>query len=363
MSSRSPIRYLLLPAGWIFGLVALVRRWLYKRGVLKSYRPRIPTVCVGNIAIGGTGKTPHAAYIIKLLSEEWTVAMLSRGYGRISKGYVLANTTPKELLSAELIGDEPLLLHQRFPELPLAVDGNRQEGIRFLKKYDPEIDVVVMDDAYQHLSLRPSFRMVLTEYRRPYFKDSPMPAGRLREFPSAVSDADLVIVTKVDEPAEAVNREHWRLQLNLRPDQPLFFTHYRYCPPEPVTESAMTHTPDETDRVVLLTGIARPDPLVDYLKSSFQVYRHISFPDHYRYAKFEIDLIRQHYFTRKEKNTIIFTTEKDWMRLQAPEVKKTVSLLPVYILPIEVEFLFDNEKDTFDKILKDHVRRKNEKIR
>lgn len=361
MSNRSLIQYLLLPIGWGFGTVALLRRWLFHKGILKSFCPRVPTVCVGNIAIGGTGKTPHAAYIIRLLSEEWCVAMLSRGYGRTSKGYVLANTTPGELLSAELIGDEPLLLHQRFPELPLAVDGNRREGIRNLRKYNPAIDVVVLDDAYQHLSLKPSFRMVLTEYRRPYFNDDPMPAGRLREFPSAVKDADMVVVTKVDEPEERIDRKEWRKRLKLHPDQQLFFTRYRYCPPEPVTESAMRHTPDAEDRVVLITGIARPEPLVEYLKSTFQVYRHLSFPDHHQYAKYELDLINQHYFTKKEKNTIIFTTEKDWMRLQTEDIKKTVSLFPIYILPIEVEFLFDNEKDTFEKILKDHVRRKKEK--
>lgn len=361
MNNRSPIQYLLLPIGWGFGAIASLRRWLFKKGILKSFCPRIPTVCVGNIAIGGTGKTPHAAYLIRMLSEEWCVAMLSRGYGRSSKGYVLANTTPSQQLSAELIGDEPLLLHQRFPELPLAVDGDRKEGIQNLRKFNPAINVVVLDDAYQHLSLKPSFKMVLTEYRRPYFNDVPMPAGRLREFPSAVADADMVVVTKVDEPAECVDRKEWRRRLMLRPDQQLFFTHYRYCPPEPVTESAKQHTPSAEDRVVLITGIARPEPLAAYLKSTFQLYRHLSFPDHHRYAKYELDLISQHYFTKKEKSTLIFTTEKDWMRLQADDVKKAVSLLPVYILPIEVEFLFDNEKEIFEKTIKDHVRRENEK--
>ena len=363
MNSHSLVRALLLPAGWLFGCAAWLRRWLFAKGVFKSYKPTIPVICVGNIAIGGTGKTPHASYIIRLLSEKWNVAMLSRGYGRTSQGFVLANTKAQEELTAELIGDEPLLLHQRFPQLALAVDGDRKEGIQKLRNYDPTIDVVVMDDAYQHLSVTPSLRMVLTEFGRPYFEDVPMPAGRLREFPSAVSEADMVLVTKVDVSADQINRAEWRKKMHLQPHQPLFFTHYRYCPPEPVTESALRHTPNANDRVVLLTGIAHPEPLVTYLKQHFELYRHVSFPDHHRYAKFEIDLIRQHYFTQKDKNVIIFTTEKDWMRLQVEDVKKSASLLPIYILPIEVDFLFENEKDNFEKILKENVRRTKEKSR
>ena len=216
MSKPSKIRPLLVPLGWLFGQFARLRRWLYAHGVFRSYRASIPTVCVGNIAIGGTGKTPHASYIVKLLSQQHKVAMLSRGYGRKSKGFVLANTTPEAQLSANLLGDEPLLLHRRFPALPIAVDGDREHGIIKLQEYAPDTQVVVMDDAYQHLSFTPSVKLILTEYHRPYFRDYPMPAGRLREFPSAVAAADMVLVTKTDVSDSQVDRKQWRCDLRLR---------------------------------------------------------------------------------------------------------------------------------------------------
>jgi len=356
MSQPNKIRPLLIPVGWIFGQFARLRRWLYAHGVFRSYRASIPTICVGNIAIGGTGKTPHASYIVRLLSSEHHVAMLSRGYGRKSKGFVLANTTPAEQLSAALLGDEPLLLHRRFPELPIAVDGDREHGIIKLQEFAPDTQVVVMDDAYQHLSFTPSVKLVLTEYHRPYFRDYPLPAGRLREFPSAVSAADMVLVTKVDVPNEQIDRDQWRRDLQLRDDQPLFFTSYRYGVPEPVTEPAASVDLDETE-VILLSGIARPQPLKDYLEGRYHCVQHIKYPDHHRYTPAELTEVRRRVEAYSDKPKVIFTTEKDWMRLEAENLQKDVSLLPVFIVPIEVDFLTENERIEFNHIIKDYVRR------
>lgn len=356
MSRPFKIRRWLIPLGWIFGNVARLRRWLYHRGVLKSYQPEIPVICVGNIAIGGTGKTPHAAYLMELLSHHHQVAMLSRGYGRKSRGYVLANTTPTEKLSADLIGDEPLLLHYRFPKLPLAVDGDRREGVVKLREYAPETDVVVMDDAYQHLNFSPTVRLVLTEFRRPYFKDYPMPAGRLREFPDAVSVADAVIVTKVDVPDGEVNRDEWRCNLKIRDDQPLFFTHYRYACPEPVTEAANLQMLEDS-KVVLLTGIARPLPLLEHLQQNYNVCQHLNFPDHHPYNRFELEQIIKNVSSEDGPRKVLFTTEKDWMRLQSQKLQKYVSLLPVFIVPIQVDFLTESEKLMFNNLIENHVRR------
>lgn len=355
MSETLRIRRLLYPLAWIFGGAAWLRRFLYRKNILKSYRPEIPVVCVGNIAIGGTGKTPHAAFITETLSEAHHVAMLSRGYGRTSKGYILANTTPAEQLTASLIGDEPLLLHERFPSLPLAVAEDREEGIRRLLEHAPGTEVIVMDDAYQHLSVTPTLRMVLTEYGRPYFEDCPLPAGRLREFPSAVRDADLVVVTKV--PGTQVDRPLWRKRLGLRDDQPLFFTRYRYAAPEPVTEAARTTPLDAGTDVVLLTGIAHSQPLREHLQTEHHISRHIKYPDHHRYSIPEIEQLKRHL----GDNRVLLTTEKDWMRLQGESFKKSLSLLPVFILPIEIEFLEEEERLTFTNILNDHVGRTQKK--
>ena len=347
---------MLVPLGWIFGQFARLRRWLYEHGVFRSYRASIPTVCVGNIAIGGTGKTPHAGYMVRLLSQRYKVAMLSRGYGRKSKGFVLANTTPEAQLSASLLGDEPLLLHRRFPELPVAVDGDRERGVVKLQEYAPDTQVVVMDDAYQHLSFTPSVKIVLTEYHRPYFQDYPMPAGRLREFPDAVAAADMVLVTKTDLPDGQVDRTQWRRNLCLRDDQPLFFTSYRYGAPEPVTVPATTINPCDAD-IVLLSGIARPQPLDDHLRLIYNCIRHFRFPDHHRYTTAEIASVRRKLEEPSDRQRVVFTTEKDWMRLQDEELQKDVSLLPVFIVPIEVDFLTENEKVEFNQILEDYVRR------
>lgn len=345
------VRRILYPLAWIFGGAAWLRRFMYSRGILKSYKPEIPVVCVGNIAIGGTGKTPHAEFITRTLSENHHVAMLSRGYGRTSKGYLLANSMPEEQLTAELIGDEPMLLHQRFPNLPLAVDEDRKDGIEKLQTYAPETDVIVMDDAYQHLSVSPTLRMILTEYERPYFKDYPLPAGRLREYPSAVRDADLVIVTKVSD--EQVDRNLWRKKLGILNNQPLFFTRYKYGKPEPVTQPAKDLTLDDNSEILLLTGIARSQPLLEHLQKAYHIERHFKFQDHHRYTLSEIESLKKYF----KHNSVLFTTEKDWMRLQYSHIKKSLSLLPVFILPIEVEFLNEEENTTFINILEDHVRR------
>ena len=361
MSRPFKIRRLLVPAGWLFGNIARLRRWAYHKGIIRSYKADIPVICVGNIAIGGTGKTPHASFITRCLSRFAHVAMLSRGYGRKSKGYVLANTTPSADLNANLIGDEPLLLHQRFPALPLAVAEDREEGISRLLTYAPDTDVIVMDDAYQHLSVTPSLRIILTEYARPYFRDYPLPAGRLREFPDAVRDADLVLVTKVPDESAPIDRDDWRQKLGLSEHQPLFFTRYTYATPEPVTEQACNITLTSDSNIVLLTGIANPSPLYEHLRQQFHRIQHVRFPDHHNYSENDIQHITESYFSKNAEQPVLLTTEKDWMRLQAEGLKKNVSLLPVFILPIEVGFVFENDRQEFINILEHHVRRSEEK--
>lgn len=351
----------LMPLGWLFGQIARLRRWLFAHHLLKSHTPNIPTICVGNLAIGGTGKTPHATFLARMLSEDHKVAMLSRGYGRKSKGFVLANTLLSEKLSAELLGDEPLLMHLRFPDLPLAVDGDRYHGICQLQSFAPDTEVVLLDDAYQHLSLQPTLKIILTEYERPYFGDYPLPAGRLREFPSAVAAADMVVVTKTPVTADEIDVPQWRKNLQLKASQPLFFTHYTYTDPVPVTPCAMTMMLNDDTEVVALTGIARPQPFIDRILLHHNILQHLAFQDHHAYTIQEINKIKQDFFASNANNRVILTTEKDWMRLQTESVKKAVSLLPIFIVPIEVDFLFDTEKDTFTKIIEDHVRRKEKK--
>ncbi|MBO7446463.1 MAG: tetraacyldisaccharide 4'-kinase [Bacteroidales bacterium] len=342
------VRYLLKPLGWVFGEIVRLRRWCYRVGLFRAQKAQVPTICVGNIAVGGTGKTPHVEYVISQLQDAHHPALLSRGYGRTSKGYVFAPNVPEHQLSATLIGDEPLLLHTVYPDIPLAVDGDRVKGIRQLCLDAPETDVVVLDDAYQHLSLKADLNIVLTEYSWPYFVDYPMPAGRLREFPAAVQDADMVVVTKTTVTPDKIHKEEWRQQLGLRKDQPLFFTSYQYREPLPVTDAARHYAEKKIQKIVLVTGIGNSQPLVDYLQQYYTLIEHVKYPDHHAYTQMEIERLS---VTAFASDCAILTTEKDWMRMQDEVLKKNVSSLPIFIIPISVQFLFEEEQTMFNQII------------
>lgn len=362
------IGLLLTPFSLLYGCVAAIRRFLYRKGILQSTASPVPAIDIGNLAVGGTGKTPHTQYVIGLLNKEFHVAMLSRGYGRKSKGYQSVKQYDSDDVNVQTFGDEPYMTHLRFPDIPLAVDGNRTEGMRNLLDENPEIEVVVMDDAYQHLSFRPTFHVLLTEYDRPYRPDIPMPAGKLREFSGAARFADAVVVTKVPDKANT-DESKWRYKLRLKPHQHLFFTRFRYEQLTPVTEVAQ-HFDSETVRdVVLLTGIAHPEPLLDHLRRDaifcgsttvkrLNVIKHYAFPDHHSFTEKEIQSVYNQYFDNVGGKCVLVTTEKDWMRLQSKQTINIVSLLPVFVARVEVEFLTENQWEEFNQILKDHVRRK-----
>lgn len=353
-------RYLLMPLALIYGGITSVRRSISERRNL-AFKASIATIGIGNLAVGGTGKTPHCALIAEILSRHFQTALLSRGYGRKTKGFILANTYPAEQLSADIIGDEPLSLHQRFPFLPLAVDADRKEGILKIQEQYPNTEVIVLDDVLQHLAIVPSYRILLTEFNHPYSYDWPMPAGNLREFKSAACIADMVVVTKTNLPKEDIQKSKWREELQLDSRQHLFFTRYLYDPPQPVTPAARNISPDAKTLTILLTGIAHPEPLLHHLQKTCPLIRHIDFPDHHPYSTREMIHIRKKYFNGKSTNTVLFTTEKDWMRLQSGELKKIVFLLPVFIIPIRVDFVFEEDEKLFIDIIENHVRGKTKK--
>lgn len=348
---------LLTPFSLLFGCVAAIRRFLYRKGILRSVESPIPTIDIGNLAVGGTGKTPHTQYVINMLKRDFHVAVLSRGYGRKSDGYQSVLQTDLQRRNAETFGDEPFMTHLRHPDVPLAVDGDRVEGLRHLLSENPDTEVVVLDDAYQHLRFRPTYHILLTEYDRPFRPDMPMPAGKLREFPYAARYADVVVVTKVTDNT-AVDESVWRRRLRLLPQQPLFFTRFRYEEPKPVNKAAQDLDFEKIRDVVVLTGIAHPKPLLQYLEKKYTIEGHYEFPDHHTYTEKEIQSIYNQHFNNVGEHTVLVTTEKDWMRLQSEHIINIVSLLPVFVICVEVEFLTDTQKDRFNQILTDHVRRK-----
>ena len=360
MQFKLIIGLLLTPFSLIFGCVVAIRRFFYRKGILFSEESPVPAIDIGNLAVGGTGKTPHTQYVINLLKQEFHVAVLSRGYGRKSKGYHSVLQTDTQDRNAEIFGDEPYMTHLRFPDISLAVDGDRCEGVRNLLDENPETEVIVLDDAYQHLRFRPTFHILLTEYDRPFRPDMPMPAGKLREFPRASRFADMVVVTKVPENADT-DESRWRYKLRLQPEQQLFFTRFRYEKLMPVTQSARNLDPETLQDVVVLTGIANPKPLLNHLGKSYHIAKHYAFPDHHTFTEKEMQVIYDQHLNNIGEHPVLVTTEKDWMRLQSAHIINIVSLLPVFVIPVEVEFLTDTQRDTFNQTIKDHVRGKEKK--
>ncbi len=327
------INYWLLPLSWLYGLVVSIRNLMFDVGMLKSKTFPLPVICVGNITVGGTGKTPHTEYLIRLLSKDHQVAVLSRGYKRKSEGYVLAT---KDTPMAE-IGDEPYQMKQKYPQIHMAVDKDRCHGINQLMQntVKPQTDVVILDDAYQHRYVKAGLNILLMDYHRLIHLDKLLPAGRLREPMSGSQRADIVIITKCPRDIKLMDRIGIERSINLKNWQKIFFTTYKY----PDQMEGLGENP------LLVTGIASPQQMVYDLQKIVPTFELMSFPDHHNFTEQDIDAIR----TRAAGRTIL-TTEKDATRLHG--------LDNVKVIPIEVEFIEGKEK--FDKIIKNYV---NEKIR
>ncbi|MCL1850243.1 MAG: tetraacyldisaccharide 4'-kinase [Bacteroidetes bacterium] len=325
-------RILLFPLSLIYGMAATIRRKIF----LHPKTFAVPTVCVGNLRVGGTGKTPFVEYLAKFLSQNYQTAILSRGYGRKTTGYI--NAGEPQNLSSKIIGDEPMQYAQKFPNVEVAVCEKRKTGIQKLLQKNPELEVVILDDAYQHLSVNYSLKIILTEYDRPYFNDYPLPSGRLRECRTAAKYADIIIVTKCPESLTNEKKAFFLKKLKPQKHQEVFFTKIGY-PASGVWEV------QEAKSVLLITGIDNPKPLVQYLETQYNTVHKLHFPDHYLFTKNDIQkIIRLKEKWGGEKCTII-TTEKDATRLQAFE-----NMPEYYTIPVEIVFL-ENETVFKEKLL------------
>ncbi|HEX8427063.1 tetraacyldisaccharide 4'-kinase [Hymenobacter sp.] len=336
------LSWLLLPFAWLYAGVMAVRNWLYDRGWKASARfGKVPVISVGNLRVGGTGKTPHVAWLVQELRRQGQhPAMLSRGYGRRTRGFRLASPTE----TAATLGDEPLQQFEHFRrQVPVAVCEDRQAGLHELLRLQPTVSTVVLDDAYQHRRVRPDFSVLLTEQQRPFYDDKVLPAGRLRESRSGAVRADVVIVTKCD-PALTVAQQlaiEQRVQRYSRPGVPVLFSAYRYGEPIPLPGSAALATPaggSYSSEIVLLTGIAQPGPLREYLRASgYHIVYHAQFGDHHAFTLQEIAALKAYY----QPGRRIFTTQKDATRLLDSVLHTEIVGLSVFYIPITVEFLAD----------------------
>ncbi|KAA6335176.1 Tetraacyldisaccharide 4'-kinase [termite gut metagenome] len=353
------IKQWLYPASFLYGIGVNLRNKLFDWKILRSTIYSIPVICVGNIVAGGTGKTPHTEYLIKLLRDEFHIAVLSRGYKRKTKGYVLANSQS----NARSIGDESYQIKKKFPEICVAVDGNRRRGIEKLYLLrNPRIDVVILDDAFQHRYVQAGINILLTDYHCLYSDDVLLPAGRLREPISGKNRASAVIVTKCPQYITPIDYNIIIKKLALYSYQELYFSTFEYGNLTPVFPDIQTagkrklEDLAENEDVLLITGIASPARVIEELKKYTSHIVILSFADHHDFNIKDIALIEQRFNNLKSEKKIIITTEKDAARLVSypkitDEIKKWM-----YALPIEVKFLKE-QQNTFNKYIIDYVRK------
>ncbi|AUD02935.1 tetraacyldisaccharide 4'-kinase [Spirosoma pollinicola] len=334
-------KWLLLPFSLVYGVVMDIRNWLFNSHLLRSYWPSIHTICVGNLTVGGTGKTPMIEFLIKryALSKEVTpgvTATLSRGYGRQTTGFRIATDTD----TASTIGDEPLQLYRKFAPLVRVCVGERRAGaIQVLVSHHPETKQVLLDDAYQHRAVQPHLTILLMDYNRPFYDDYPFPAGRLRERRKGARRADVIVVTKC--PTDLFTTEQQRISEKIRPyckpETPIFFAGLQYG--QPVSfESRQAVT--NLQKVVLVSGLANADLLEYYVDQAYTLVKHHRFADHYAYSRDELDSI----LTGLPPATALLTTEKDWVKLDGLLSPGERTTLPLYYLPVAMQFLPGHEQ-------------------
>lgn len=330
-----------------YWLALKLRNALWDSGRRKAEQHPVPVISVGNLTVGGTGKTPMVEYLCRLLREEWRVAVLSRGYKRKSQGFHLVDPGDK----ASLSGDEPLQIKRKFPELLVAVDKDRNHGVKQLLAL-PETqrpDLILLDDGFQYRKLKPARNLLLVDYNRPVFDDQLLPLGRLRDLPEQIRRADAVVVTKTPGLVDDWDREQMRQRLHLRPDQPLFFTAVRHAAPEPVF-------PEEADKryiysreAFLFTGVADDRPLRVHLVDQYVHIDHKHYGDHHRFTWLDQRALRR--YAHKHPRTVLLTTEKDAMRLLHCTRLGAEVRTRLFYIPVETAFLSLEEGKAFRQVL------------
>lgn len=361
MTKDAKTNKILLPFSWIYGLITDFRNKLFDWGWLNSAKFSVPIISVGNLSVGGTGKTPHVESIIKLLlHKDLKVAVLSRGYKRKTKGFTVAC----EGSTALSLGDESFQIHRKFPEVVVAVDNDRVRGINKLLELPSFMrpDVIVLDDAFQHRHVLPSLQIVLTDYHNLYYKDCMLPAGRLREYASNIKRTQMVVVTKCPLDMKPIDYRIIATNMDLFPYQDLFFTTLKYkslLPAFPDTTSIkkedMNRLKKEGYSFLLVTGIAKPTTIKEYLGSFTKHLEHLNYPDHHNFEQKDIREITSRFEKISGEKKLIITTEKDMTRLignkNIPESIKPF----IFYLPIEIAFMSEEEDNLFNTKIEQHV--------
>jgi len=345
------VKLFLYPFSILYGFVIYVRNRLYDLNILKSKEFDIPVISIGNITVGGTGKTPHVEYLVELLKNRFEVATLSRGYKRKSKGFrwVEANSLVNE------VGDEPIQIKHKHPEAKVVVCENRVTGVEKLldEANTTQPDVVILDDAFQHRRITPGINILLIDYNRPIKEDLLLPVGRLREGINQMRRANIIIFSKCPDEVTPIMRRILQKDARLKPYQNIFFTTFEYLPVEPVFNAPkldLSSFKSKQYSMLIVTGIASPKPFLDYLKHYGKEIEIVSFPDHYYYSGDDILAIHKEFNLFKSKQKIIITTEKDTIRFKELSGLSVQFKKSLYYLPVKVKFL-GQEKSFNNRIL------------
>jgi len=335
------LRWLLYPVSLIYGSVTFLRNKLYDWGFFTPYNIPGKSICVGNLSTGGTGKTPHVAYLAALFRDRTDTVILSRGYGRKTSGFLWVSEFSKSFEA----GDEPLYYARKFENVKVAVCESRVEGVRRIQREHPLTSLIILDDAFQHRAVKTGFSILLTDHSRPFYRDHMLPTGNLREWRIGKKRADCVIVTKCPKDLDLAARNEIKKSLSFAPEK-VFFSRIAYGKPVAFTQERATSV-----NVLLVTGIANASPLLNHLRQSFHV-KHLEYADHYAFTSADIQEIHQKFDTFATEPTIILTTEKDFMRLKDRVKEWKMDQYPWYFQPISIEI---DEEEEFKALIDSYV--------
>jgi len=351
-------RWLLYPLALLYGFIVAIRNILFDWNIFHSRSYEVPIISVGNITVGGTGKTPHIEYLVELLQTNYDIAVLSRGYGRKTKGFLKAEANS----SVAEIGDEPKQIKQKFANVKVVVDGNRRRGIKKLSEENERLSAVLLDDAFQHRWVKPDLSILLIDFSRPLNEDNMLPYGELRENPIEKRRAQIVIITKTPEQLKPIEKRIILKNLRLFPYQSLYFTFMKYMPLSLVFKSSPQAPPSENfnfkkaeHTILLITGIANPNSLYLHIKNNYSSdIIHLKYADHHFFNNTELKRIEKTFHEIQNKHKLIITTEKDAMRLLDFHDFSELIRLPLYYIPIKIEFC-GNDREQFNKQIFDYL--------
>jgi len=358
MNNTVRINKILLPLAWFYGIAVALRNYLFDKEIFRSETFSVPVICIGNLIVGGTGKTPHTEYLIRLLSKKYKIAVLSRGYKRKTQGFVLADKNA----SALALGDEPFQMFRKFPEIIVATDSNRRRGINNLLALsgDRRPEVILLDDAFQHRWVNPSLSILLSDWKRTFYNDYLLPAGRLREPAKNYRRADIIIFTKCPDCHCTLDPDTLGQVAEL-PELPVFHTTFEYkelLPVFPAFDSiekkSLERLKKEDYSVLLVTGLANPSDLIRYLKQYTNNLHSIVFPDHHNFSRRDIVRIEKSFKSIKNSRKILITSEKDAVRIMSHSAIQDEIKNFMYYIPVEVVFCREQEKLFIQKI-ENHV--------